>query len=1554
MFSGVRLYDVTLGDALLSLCEYARASSSLTTLTLSGVLPTENLLKRSPAKALGDALAAGARGALPLTSLDLSDNELRDQGFVALAQFLTNLRHGLTELNLNECHASQKGVSALVASLRGAQHVETLEQVRLARNDIGPRANCVMLADFVASAKALAQLDLRGTSCAVRLVTAALTQSPACATLRELDVGSNRLSRADVAGLLHFVGGSIALSSLGLSRCGLEPEALVALVQAMQLNSKIAAVRLDASGNPLGTLGGHMLAAALAQSTKLSGLLLSDVTRSGPDLPSRDAGMDAIDALPTREPSGSSAGGVVPAFGVLIIEALLGGSSTGSSTGSSGEGGCLGRLTELALGQNPAPQPPQLLSCIERLARTATRLQVLTLSGSSSFRLRNELPLLLAQLAAAASSGGARLSHLDVSCHHAGDALIEAAAPLLSGNAAPRAFLLHDNQLTTSGIEALSQHLLSPGRASGVGEDGGGVGSGRQFSPELLVITHEDARFALNAELAMKRPKDMAARRLQRAVTAVQETILRHRARRHLYPRMRHPRRVEGSSGTPRVLSWPHWPQLFQVDGKEGTPPGASALPSARPDLEWKDERRDEDNPSPTTAAAAPNAAHAQHEHEHEHEDQPPPLTPPSDPGLPPFNNSAFSFGVAFDNPEASSSSFNFGERQEESSPTNFDAPPSFSTSFDGMGSFEAAFDAPAEPVPRTAAIVSTPSEFDSTFGSSFDSSFPSAAAEPSLDSGFAATFDSGFSATDSGFAATDSGFAAADSGFAATFDSGFASDFSSGGHDLATSNAGFAVAFVAAPFQADAPAMAFDANGFGSASFDSAMPPMGASAPLNAEGSKDTDGSVGFAASFGDGPSFIPTEVAVVDALAFAVPLLVDDPTFLDDVGGAAALLDDPFEMSSPVASPFGSKPELSGANDEFAADVEPSLPQPASPIAPAFADHDNEEEDPPTLTSAFSSDFTGFDHMADHGESPAGGRSSGEIGRTAFGSQFFDAGFDSPDVTAEAAATTDGAHSSVESPSAAKATVPDLDVLDTSDFGPHFTQANLAVNSESPAVVTLPEFTSEPPAASPDWDEPLAEGLPVTVGSARGVDEVDTNPGQEAAPAAATAPVEEILAAVVGKTAAQVVADEAAVPAESKTAAGVDADIDKQAMVATKVQERLGRARAARAQVSGRRDSDVTSEAEEITIVSSLTSAAEVVDTKQKAEKEKEESDAQLEVEADIAAQVEEVAGVGAGAEDEENVGAEAARTEAAEITADVSGAGKVECEENTDCQAADPAPTEAPVVKENILQGWENVASRVELQAAKGKEDSAVNTEAAIADVDSGGIEISAASAVAVECGGDLGFDAAPPDTTSGFDAGGGFFAAGSFSTASAPAVSDGDANVEVSQSVGRADDAFGASVSFDTMPFPTPFATTSPGFNDGGFETSFASESQAFPTIDASNTSFGNGGFETSFASTESQAFPAIEASKPIFGDGGFETSFSSTESQAFPAIDASNPSFGDGFETSFGSTESQAFPATQASNPSFGDGGFEASFGPSQAFPANGNEPEPPPPDWHVV
>ena len=72
-----------------------------------------------------------------------------------------------------------------------------------------------------------------------------------------------------------------------------------------------------------------------------------------------------------------------------------------------------------------------------------------------------------------------------------------------------------------------------------------------------MVVTHEDARFALNADIALKRPKDLAAKRLRAAVRAIAEALSANRARARLYPRMRHPRHADGS--VPRMLCWPNW-----------------------------------------------------------------------------------------------------------------------------------------------------------------------------------------------------------------------------------------------------------------------------------------------------------------------------------------------------------------------------------------------------------------------------------------------------------------------------------------------------------------------------------------------------------------------------------------------------------------------------------------------------------------------------------------------------------------------------------------------------------------------------------------------------------------------------------------------------------------------------------------------------------------------------------------------------------------------------------------------------------------------------------
>lgn len=139
MFSGLRLKDVPLGDALSALCACARSSASLTTLCLSGVLQEAKLLgMRSPAKALGEALAEGARraagadGALPLTSLDLSDNELRDAGVVAIGQLVGSLKSGLVLLDISSCHGSGRALASLSSAIHSNAHV-AVSRVRTRR-----------------------------------------------------------------------------------------------------------------------------------------------------------------------------------------------------------------------------------------------------------------------------------------------------------------------------------------------------------------------------------------------------------------------------------------------------------------------------------------------------------------------------------------------------------------------------------------------------------------------------------------------------------------------------------------------------------------------------------------------------------------------------------------------------------------------------------------------------------------------------------------------------------------------------------------------------------------------------------------------------------------------------------------------------------------------------------------------------------------------------------------------------------------------------------------------------------------------------------------------------------------------------------------------------------------------------------------------------------------------------------------------------------------------------------------------------------------------------
>ena len=479
--------------------------------------------KRNSARALCEALASGAASkTLPLTALDLSDNEIRDNGVIAIGGLISHLKHGLKLLDLTACHASAKATAVLLAAMKkgGGVAAGSLEQLRLGRNEIGPK-NTGMLADVIARAGHLYELDLNGSGCTVQRITSALLSGTGAETLKVLNLGGNRLSRPDLAGLLHVVCGSSQLTTLNVSRCGLEVEGLLNLLQSIQLNTQLTDVHIDASCNPIGTLGAYYLAAALPRLTRLGGLLLNACS-GGPELADEAA-----------------------SFNVMLIDALLEESEPTS-------------LLELGLGLNHAPQSITFVQGIEKLlkAPSASRLTTLNICGGGSFRLKSELPqLLLAVRKAAESGNGTKLTYLDVSAHHCGDALLEALPPLLSGPNAISTLLIHDNQLSTSGIEQLGQYM---------------AGGESPCTTELLVITHDDARHALTSN---KGPKDQVARRLQTAVTRVQQVIATNRARKRLHPRMRHPKR--GNDLNARMLSWPNWHELLnKTDGQGQPPPG--------------------------------------------------------------------------------------------------------------------------------------------------------------------------------------------------------------------------------------------------------------------------------------------------------------------------------------------------------------------------------------------------------------------------------------------------------------------------------------------------------------------------------------------------------------------------------------------------------------------------------------------------------------------------------------------------------------------------------------------------------------------------------------------------------------------------------------------------------------------------------------------------------------------------------------------------------------------------------------------------------------------
>ena len=847
MFSGLRLHDVPLGDKVGALLQYARTSRTFEVVALSGVAASASALK-ALSEGICEAASAGKRPTL--TEIDVSDNDLlRDVGVGAVAHIVGLLGGGLRTLDVSECRATPKATTPLLTALRGvmrqAQQLRQrppppdgalaspaqLEVLRLARNELNSKG-LALLCEIATSADALRVLDVRACSCSVRHLCTALhggmlhAPSVAARSLQHLHLCGNRLGLADVAALLHFLTDAVALTTLGLCKTHLEAEGLVSVLLAIGQNPKLAGLSLDASANPLGTLGAHALAAALPHAHALSAFRLNDVAK-GPELlaaMAEGAGGEEAATLVPKEAATAS-------VGVIVLQALLiGMGALGSKGGKGGgEGGGKGggdeavhadgndrpkrafALTELAIGCNPCQHGGALIRSLEHALLATPSLTSLSVSGGPTFRLKHELALLLGTIArASGAAGGAALTYLDVSSHHAGDSVLDAIAPLLRGPKAPRSLLLHDNSLSVRGIDKLAKLMTAAEPAE------------HKCRTELLVITHDDARLAFHTELKQARlPKEELAKRLQKSVMLVQQVIGMSRARRRLHPRMRHPRRYEGSA-QPRLLAWPNWGDpIFQGAG-------AAMVAAVLGPASLGEDEDEEPNTAPPSQAEHATPASRGFESS---------FDAPSTFGDVPFEAAGGSAGAvataAATAPEGFSASFG---ATFEPSPGFGEGGGGFGASFGDAAGFGASFDAPA-------AVAS------SGFGASFDA--PAAGAS----GGFGASFDA---------APADGTTVGFGGGFGASFgdgEGGFGASFEAPAGAVADGSAssGFAAAFEASPAFGEGGggfgASFGDAAGFG-ASFDA--PAAGASFnPVASPTAGFGEAGAGFGASIGDGSGF-------------------------------------------------------------------------------------------------------------------------------------------------------------------------------------------------------------------------------------------------------------------------------------------------------------------------------------------------------------------------------------------------------------------------------------------------------------------------------------------------------------------------------------------------------------------------------------------------------------------------------------------------------------------------------------------------------------------------
>ena len=206
-----------------------------------------------------------------LLELDLSSNEISDEGATALQQALKG-NTTLQRLNLSSNEISDEGATALQQALKGNT---TLQRLNLSSNEISDEG-ATALAQVVKGNTTLKMLDLARNQIGDEGATA-LAQAMKgyrSTTLRTLDLSSNEISDVGATALALAMKGNTTLQFLGLSHNLIGDEGATALAHAMKGNTTLEL--LDLNNNQISDEGATALAQAMKGNTILPVLYLAD------------------------------------------------------------------------------------------------------------------------------------------------------------------------------------------------------------------------------------------------------------------------------------------------------------------------------------------------------------------------------------------------------------------------------------------------------------------------------------------------------------------------------------------------------------------------------------------------------------------------------------------------------------------------------------------------------------------------------------------------------------------------------------------------------------------------------------------------------------------------------------------------------------------------------------------------------------------------------------------------------------------------------------------------------------------------------------------------------------------------------------------------------------------------------------------------------------------------------------------------------------------------------------------------------------------------------